>query len=296
MLDRLLSMEIFIAVVDLGSFTAAANEFKMSTPMVSKHIQELEARLGSSLLLRTTRRHHLTEMGQKYYDNCKEIISSIKSAESGAEQMGSSTRGKLRVTASLWFGTITLAPVIADYLIQHKDVTIELSLTDRFVDIMDEGYDVAIRIGELADSSMIARKLRNFELAICASPEYLKEFGTPKKPADLLNHQCLGFTNWKSGSGWKLISKEMTSKRGQSPRFESNNVQALRVAALKGLGIIMMPKDLLADDLKNKSLVEILKSDLPPIRPIHAVYPRENQSVPKLTSFVNFLIANLKVE
>ena len=198
------------------------------------------------------------------------------------------------MTASLWFGTITLAPVVADYLMIHKDATIELSLTDRFVDIVDEGYDLAIRIGELADSSLIARKLRNFDIAICASPVYLKLNGTPKNPADLLSHQCLGFTNWRSQGGWKLIGKEATAKRGQVPRFESNNAQALRIAALKDLGIIMMPKDLLAEDLKAGSLVELLEKDLPPTRPIHAVYPRETQAVPKLKSFVEYLIARLK--
>ncbi|MES2580395.1 MAG: LysR family transcriptional regulator [Pseudomonadota bacterium] len=296
MLDRLLSMEIFVGVVELGSFTAAANHFKMSTPMVTKHIQELEFRLGTSLLARTTRRQHLTEVGQKYYESCKEILGSIKLAESGAEEMGSSAKGKLRVTASLWFGAISLAPVVADYLNKYKDVTIELSLTDRFVDIVDEGYDVAIRIGELADSSLIARKLSNFDVTICASPEYLNQYGTPTKPSELLNHQCLGFTNWRSSSGWKHIAKELSSKKGQTPRFESNNVQALRVAALKGLGIIKMPKDLLAEDLKQGRLIEILKSAIPPTRPIHAVYPREGQSVRKLTTFVDFLLERFKVQ
>jgi DNA-binding transcriptional LysR family regulator len=295
MLDRLLSMEIFVGVVELGSFTGAASHFKISTPMVTKHIQELEFRLGASLLTRTTRRHHLTEIGQKYYDSCKEILGSIKLAESGAEEMGTSARGKLKITASLWFGAISLAPVVADYLNKYKDVTIELSLSDRFVDIVDEGYDVAIRIGELADSSLIARKLSNFDITICASPEYLEQYGTPKKPSDLLGHQCLGFTNWRSQSGWKHIGKEFRSKKGQIPRFESNNIQALRVAALKGLGIIMMPKDLLAEDLKHGSLVEILESDIPPTRPIHIVYPREGQSARKLTTFVDFLLEKFKV-
>lgn len=295
MLDRLLSMEIFVVVVELGSFTAAASHFKMSTPMVTKHIQELEARLGTSLLTRTTRRHHLTEIGQKYFNNCKEILGSIKLAESGAEEMGSLPRGKLKITASIWFGTISLAPVVADYLNKYQDMSIELSLTDRFVDIVDEGYDVAIRIGELADSSLIARKLSNFDITICASPKYLEQYGTPKNTSDLACHQCLGFSNWRSKNDWRHIGKEVSSKKGQTPRFESNNAQALRIAALKGLGIIMMPKDLLAEDMKRGDLIEILEKDLPPARPIHAVYPREGQSVRKLTTFVEFLLERFKV-
>ncbi|MGH8653561.1 MAG: LysR family transcriptional regulator [Gammaproteobacteria bacterium] len=161
-MDRLLSMEVFVATVDLGSFTAAANIFKITPAMVSKHITSLEKRLGATLLARTTRRQKLTEIGEKYYENCKQILGQIADEEAGAEAMGSNPKGHLRVNAPIWFGSFTLAPIICDYLQQFPEVNIELSLTDRYVDIVDEGFDVAIRIGELKDSSLVARKLSMF--------------------------------------------------------------------------------------------------------------------------------------
>ena len=293
-MDRLQSMEVFVAVVDLGSFTAAANAFRITPPMVSKHINGLEKRLGATLLTRTTRRLHLTEIGQTYYENCKKILGEIEVAESGATAMSATPKGLLRVSASIWFGSLTLAPIVCDYLKQHPEVNVDLSLTDRYVDIVDEGIDVAIRIGELEDSSLMARKLSLFALSICASPAYLKQIGTPKKPEDLLQHQCLGFTNWRTQSGWRLLQRQIGASTGIAPRFESNNGQALRTAALKGIGIIMMPTDLLRQDIEQGTLVEIMQDYVPPPRPIHAVYPRERQSVPKLTSFVEFLVERLR--
>lgn len=292
-MDRLLSMEVFVAVVDLGSFTAAADLFKITPAMVSKHVTTLEKRLGSTLVARTTRRQKLTEIGQKYYENCKQILGQIADAEAGAEAMGSQPKGRLRVSASIWLGSLTLAPLICDYLQHFPEVNIELSLTDRYVDIVDEGFDVAIRIGELKDSSLIARKLSIFEVAICASPDYLAKAGKPKTPEDLLQHQCLGFTNWLNSGGWKLMQKQLGSKVGQVPRFESNNGQALSTAAVKGIGIIMMPKELLKPDIEAGRLVELMKEYVPPARPINAVYPRERQRAQKLTSFVDFLVDTL---
>jgi DNA-binding transcriptional LysR family regulator len=292
-MDRMLSMEVFVAIVDLGSFTAAANLFKITPAMVSKHISSLEKRLGSTLLARTTRRQNLTEIGQKYYENCKRILAHIADAEAGAEAMGNTPKGNLRVNASMWFGSLTLAPIVCDYLRQYPDVNIELSLTDRYVDIVDEGFDVAIRIGELQDSSLVARKLSKFEVAICASPDYLAQAGVPRKPEDLAHHQCLGFTNWQNQGGWKLMQKPLGSKALQVPRFSSDNGQALRTAATKGIGIIMMPKELLREDIEAGRLVELMKPHVPPARPIHAVYPKERQQAPKLTAFVEFLVERL---
>jgi DNA-binding transcriptional LysR family regulator len=293
-MDRLLSMEVFVATVDLGSFTAAANAFRITPAMVSKHITALEKRLGAPLLTRTTRRQNLTEIGKNYYENCKQIFEQIASAEAGAEAMGRKPKGLLRVNASLWFGSLTLAPIICDYLKHYPEVNVQLSLTDRYVDLVDEGLDVAIRIGKLADSSLIARKLSMFQVAICASPEYLAEAGVPKTPDDLLRHQCLGFTNWQRQGGWKLMQTQMGSKIGQAPRFESDSGQALLAAAVKGIGIIMMPRELLRPDIEAGRLIELMGDYVPPARPIHVVYPRARQSIPKVTSFVDFLVEELR--
>ncbi len=287
-------MEVFVAVVERGSFTAAAEAFRITPAMVSKHIGSLEKRLGSPLLARTTRRQNLTEIGKKYYEQCKRILEQIAAAETGAEAMGSAPKGLLRVNASMWFGSLTLAPLVCDYLKQYPDVNIQLSLTDRYVDIIEEGYDVAVRIGELADSTLIARKLAMFEVAVCAAPEYLARHGVPQTPEDLPEHQCLGFSNWQTQGGWKLMERQLGTKIGQAPRFESDNGQALLTAALKGIGIIMMPKKLLRPDIEAGRLVELLQDYLPSARPIHAVYPRSRQTLPKLASFVDFLVERLR--
>lgn len=288
-MDRFNSMQVFIAVVEFGSFTAAANALRLSQAMVSKHINTLEDRLGSTLLNRTTRRLHLTEIGSNYYQRCKEIIRQVEEAEAGAEIMRGSPKGSLKVSASIWFGAFALAPIISDYLLQYPEVNINLDLSDRFVDIIDEGFDVAIRIGELQDSMYIARQLSLFELAICASPAYLARAGMPHHPADLQSHQCLGFTNWRNHSGWKILQQGAVGRKPLSSRFDSNNGQALRAAALKGIGIIMMPKVLMAEDLEKGTLVEVLKAYTPAPRPVNAVYPKEKQTTPKLTAFIEFL-------
>jgi len=293
-MDRLLSMEVFVTTVELGSFSAAAEVFKITPPMVSKHIAALEKRLGGTLLARTTRRQHLTELGLNFYQNCKQILRDISNAEVGAEALVTSPKGNLKVTASLWFGSLAVAPVVCDYLKQFPDVSIHLSLTDRYVDIMDESFDVAIRIGELKDSSLIARKIADFEVTICASPDYLASAGTPNTPTDLVNHECLGFSNWNNQGGWQLLQKTNKAELEKTLRFESNNGQALLTAAINGIGITMQPKELLRKHIDAGELVEILKEYVPPSRPIYAVYPSERQFTPKLTTFVAHLIESFK--
>lgn len=293
-MDRLVSMEVFISVVELGSFTATASAFRMSPSMVSKHINALEKRLGSTLLTRTTRRLHVTEIGRNYFENCKEILRQINSAEAGAEILRGVPKGLLKVSAPIWFGTSPLSSIISDYLLEYPEVSVELSLSDRFVDIIDEGFDVAIRIGELDDSSYVARKLSYFESVVCASPIYIQKYGEPKNPEDLKDHQCLSFTSWKSDGGWKMLSKNLNTKVNGKSRFDSNNGQALREAALKGLGLILMPKVLLEQNIKDGSLVEVLHKFHPRPRPVNAVYPKERQTTPRLTTFVDYLIKHLK--
>lgn len=286
-------MEVFTRVVELGSFTAAATECRLSPSMISKHINALEKRLGSTLLKRTTRTLRLTEIGNNYYENCKEILKQINEAEAGAEILRGKPRGQLRVSAPIWFGSITLTPLIADFLLEYPEVSIELTLADRFVDIIDEGFDVAIRIGELDDSTYVARKLTEFEVATCASPAYLERYGTPQHPDDLKKFQCLNFTNWKHDGGWKLLSKHLDSTLQANSRFDANHAQSLRTAAIKGLGLILSPRLLLDQDIKSGALEEVLQDFKPSPRPVNAIYPKERQTTPKLASFVDYLIAHL---
>lgn len=292
-MDRFTSMQVYTSVVELGSFTAAANLFRISPGMVTKHINAIEKRLDATLIKRTTRRLQVTEVGKTYYENCKEILKKIEDSEAGTAIFSGKPKGLLKVSASIWFGAITLTPIVCEYLKQFPDVSVELSLSDRFVDIIDENFDVAIRIGALSDSSLIARKLSTFEMSICASPSYLAQNGIPTKPDDLKSHECLGFTNWRSQSGWKVVEKGLNNQSFHNSRFDSNNGQALREAALRGIGIIMMPRVLLANDIETGMLVELLKDFTPPARPVNAVYPKERQATPKLTSFVEYLIHNI---
>lgn len=291
-MDKLRSMEIFVAVVDAGNFTAAAARFNLSPVMVGKHIAQLEATLGARLLARTTRRQSLTEIGAQYAEQCRVILAQIEAAERGAEAMRSVPRGRLRITASTSFGNEWLAPALTDYLRLHPEVSVDLSLNDRMVDLVDEGYDAAIRIGAPADSSMIARPLRPYTMAICASPGYLKARGTPRTPADLAGHECLDFVVGDVGVSWRLQS--VHGKRPlQASRFRANSGQALRQAALHDFGIVMQAEVLLAQDIAAGRLLPILRDHLPAPRPMHVVYPRDRRATPKLTTFIDFIVERL---
>ncbi|MCU6496867.1 LysR family transcriptional regulator [Duganella vulcania] len=291
-MDKLRSMEIFVAVVDAGNFTAAASAFQLSPVMVGKHIAHLEATLGARLLTRTTRRQSLTEIGAQYVEQCRAILAQIAAAESGAEAMRSVPRGRLRITAPVSFGSEWLAPAISDYLRLHPEVGVDLSLNDRMVDLVEEGYDAAVRIGALDDSGMIARPLFNYAMAICASPAYLKKHGTPRTPDDLARHECLDFMVGAVGVRWRLQSVHgLRGLRALPPsRFRTNSGQALRMAALKDFGIVMQAEVLLAQDIAAGRLKPVLCDYLPPARPMHLVYPRDRLATPKLTTFIDFMM------
>ncbi len=293
-MNKLLSMEVFVAVVETGSFTAAAEVFQISPPMAGKHVRELEAELGVRLLSRTTRRHSLTEIGRQYYERCKFILGEIKAAEAGTEVMRATPRGKLRINAPVSFGSMKLAPALAEYLDAHPEVAIELTLNDRVVDLVEEGYDAAIRIGDLADSSLVARRLAPYRMMICASPAYLERAGVPATPADLAAHQCLGFSHWSKRRGWSLLGSDTGESAKAKSRFQSNNGQALRTMALAGFGIVMQPEVLAAEDVAAGRLVEILRDFWPSSLPMHLLYPRDRQAVPKLTTFIEFMLAKFR--
>jgi DNA-binding transcriptional LysR family regulator len=289
-MDKLRCMEVFVATVDSGSFTAAAEAFNISSVMVGKYIRALEERLGARLLTRTTRRQSLTEIGRQYCEHCRQILADIRAAESGAEAMRATPRGTLKINAPVSFGTQRLAPAIADYLALYPEVSVDLNLNDRVIDLVDEGYDVAIRIGALDDSGLIARPLKPYRMLICASPEYLARAGTPTTPADLAVHQCLDFMHWNKRLRWKLNEADGSETEVPASRFRSNNGQALRMAALHGHGIVMQAEILLGEDVASGRLVSLLESYLPAPRAIHLVYARDRQPTPKMTTFIDFVL------
>lgn len=290
-MDKLRSMEILVAVVDQGSFTAAAETFRISPVMVGKHIRQLEERLGTRLLARTTRRQSLTEIGRQYVEQCRQILAQIAAAETGAEAMRATPRGKLKITAPVSFGSECIAPLMADYLAAYPDVSLELNLNDRMADLVEEGFDAAIRIGALEDSGMVARPLRPYAMVICASPAYLAKHGTPRTPDDLARHECVDFLQWSRHMRWRLSGREARHD-GVTPesRFRSNNGQALRMAALHGFGIVMQAEILLAGDIAAGRLVPLLADYVPAPRLMHLLYPRDRQPTPKLTTFIDFLL------
>jgi len=280
-------MEIFVAVVDAGSFTAAADAFGISPVMVGKHIRQLEERLGARLLTRTTRRQSLTEIGRQYAERCRLILADIKAAESSAEAMRNTPRGTLRISAPVSFGTQRLAPAMADYLAQHPEVSLDLNLNDRMIDLVEEGYDAAIRIGELQDSGLVARPLQPYRMMLCASPAYLERFGVPKQPEDLASHQCLDFAPLHRRVRWNLNGSE---SEFPASRFRSNNGQALRMAALRGFGIVLQSEVLLGEDVAAGRLVSLLEDYLPASRPVSLIYPRDQLATPKMTTFIEFIM------
>jgi DNA-binding transcriptional LysR family regulator len=286
-MDRLKSMEVFVAVVDAGSFTAAADHFGISAVMVGKHIRELEERLGARLLARTTRTQKLTEIGHHYADRCRQILADIRAAESGAEAMRSTPRGALRISAPVSFGTLRLAPAMTEYLALYPEVSLDLNLNDRMVDLLEEGYDAAIRIGELGDSSLVARPLMSYRMMICASPDYLERAGVPRKPDDLAAHQCLDFTPLNRRVRWNLNG---TESEFPASRFRSNNGQALRMAALRGYGIVLQSELLLGEDVAAGRLVALLEDYLPAPRPVSLIYPRDQLATPRMTTFIEFMV------
>ena len=289
-MDRLTSMAVFVRVVELGGFAAAAKEAEMSPAMAAKHVVALETRLGARLLHRSTRRRSLTEVGHLYFEHCKSLMAAVAAAESSVSALRAAPRGTLRVTAPVSFGTQRLAPALSEFLQKYPDVTVELMLSDRVVDLIEEGFEVAVRIGRLADSQLVARPLRPYRSVLCASPDYIRRRGRPRSPADLPAHDCLEFSFAGPRGRWRL------SRGGDEhivrfiPRLRANNGDALRQAALAGLGILLQPEVLIGNDVATGRLTRLLPAWSPPERPMHLIYIRDRQATPKLQAFVSFML------
>jgi DNA-binding transcriptional LysR family regulator len=292
-MDRLTSMAVFVKAADSGSFAAAASALGLSAQMVGKHVRSLEERVGARLLNRTTRRQSLTEFGGAFYERCKLVLAEAAAADDLAADLRAVPRGRLRVNAPVNFGTHRLVPMLVRYLRQHPEVTVDLTLSDRIVDLIDEGYEAVIRISPLADSTLIARSLAPYRLVACASPAYLAERGTPVVPEDLARHECPGFAYWARppADEWQFTGVDGAHSVRVGSRLAINNGQALRAAALEGFGIILLSQELLEDDLAAGRLVRILPGYEPPSRPMHILFAPDRKPTPKLRSFIDFVVA-----
>lgn len=288
-------MAVFVAVADTGSFAAAAQAQNLSAVMVGKHVHQLEAHLGARLLQRDTRKQRLTEVGESFLEDCRRILDQVRHAESVAERLrhDGQPSGRLRITAPVTLGGNAVATVVTEFLQRHPEVAVELVLSDRMSDLIAEAFDVAIRIGPLPDSDhLVARPLRPYRMIVCASPEYLSRHGTPSDPRELVGHSCLNHLLWHHDAGWRFehIAAEPLRLRG---RFASNNGEALRRAAVAGCGILLQPEVLLADDLAAGRLLPLFADQLPPPRPVHLLYPRDRQPLPKLSRFVELVLERM---
>lgn len=289
-MDLFDSMKVYVLAVEKGSLSAAAAACGISATMAGNHLRTLEKRLGMQLLRRTTRRQHLTAFGEDYYARCKDILRLVAETDVQAQNLQLAPAGKLRITAPLTFGAEALMPAMAAYLERYPEVSIDVVLSDRVVDLVEEGFEAAIRIGQLPDSSLIARPLAPYRLMICASPDYLARRGTPRQPADLSQHECLSFSP-AALAHWRLTGhQDDVCSVPVSGRLQVNHGQALRVAALHGMGIVLQPAFLLETDVRAGRLVQLFPTHALPSRPLSVVYLPDRYRSPKLRSFVDFLV------
>ncbi len=289
-MDRLTSMEVFTRVAEAGSFSAAARQLGLSKSAVSKHVMALEERLGARLINRTTRRLSLTEVGAAYHAWCARIAADVAEAEISVSRLHSEPRGLLKVNAPMSFGYLHLAPAIPDFLARHPDMRVEMTMNDRFVDLVDEGYDVAVRIGRLADSSLIARRLAPSRTVLCGAPSYFREHGVPEAPDDLARHNCLIYSYQASHELWRFTGAKGEHTVRVRGNLTANNGDALRAAALRGLGVAMLPAFLVGGDVQAGVLQAVLGEFELPESAIYAVYPHNRHMSAKLRAFVDFLV------
>jgi DNA-binding transcriptional LysR family regulator len=285
-------MEAFVRVADSRSFSEAARRLRLSKSVVSRQVAALETQLGARLFHRTTRSLSLTEVGQAYYERCSRILAEIEEANLSVSNLQAAPRGKLRINAPMSFGVLHLAPLLPSFLKRYPQIDIDMAMNDRFISLIDEGFDVAVRIGKLEDSSLIARFLAPARKVVCASPAYLERCGVPKTPDELAGHCCLTYSNQSMVDEWSFQSDE-----GQRwpiavhGRFRVNNGDTLREAALGGIGIATLPSFIVGRDLQAGTLVSLLGAFIPQDLSIHAVYPHNRHLSPKVRAFVDFLVA-----
>jgi DNA-binding transcriptional LysR family regulator len=287
-------MEVFVAAVEQGSLAAAARRFGLSAAMAGKHVSALEAELNARLLQRTTRRLSLTDVGQAYYERCKRILEAFDEAKREASDSVSTARGVLRIAAPVTFGALHLGKVVARYMEDHPHVNVEVLLADRYVDLIDAGVDVAVRIGRLEDPGQVTRRLAPCRMVVCASPGYLKRHGTPRKPADLMRAQRIAFSEAVSAGDWTLRDGKNRAYVIDGPcRMTANNTQMLLAAAMAGAGIVYGPSFVFGPHIKSGELVALLRSYRTAELTIQAVYPSARRIPLKVRRFVDYLAETL---
>jgi DNA-binding transcriptional LysR family regulator len=292
-MDKLAAMHAFRRVIELGSFRAAARDLGRSNAAVSKQVSDLEAELGATLVARTTRRLALTEVGKAYYERCARLLDDLTETETAVASLQAAPRGLLRVNAPMSFGLLHLAQAMPAYIQRCPDVRVDLVMNDRAVDLLEEGFDIAVRVRtSLPDSSLIARQLAPVRRVLCAAPDYLGQYGNPQQPEDLVRHRCLIYSLSTSPTEWTFAlerTSEPLTVRVQ-PYFTANSSIALREVLLAGSGIALVPTFVVGPDLREGRLKTVLPGfDIAP-QTMYALYPPARHLSPKVRSFVNFLV------
>lgn len=291
-MENLTDLAVFVRVVELGSFTAAAGALEISKAAVSKYVDRLERRLGARLLQRTTRRLTLTEAGEALYLRGAAALAELADAEREVARLTGAPRGHLRVTAPVYFGEVHVAPLLHRFRAHYPDITLDLDFDNRFVDLVKERFDLALRITDLADSSLVARKLAPCPQVVCAAPAYLARRGVPKAPADLRDHECLSYSLDRTPKEWRFRAARgrWIAVQVKGP-IRCNNDIALKQAMLNGLGLRQIPRFIVESEIARGELVEVLADyESPPLN-IYAVYATRRHLSPKVRVFVDFLAA-----
>ncbi len=288
-MDRLLEMQTFCAVVEASSFVAASEAMGMSKAAVSRYINELESRLGVRLLHRTTRRLSLTAEGEVFYVRCRELLAGVEEAEAELTSRTGVAKGVLRINAPVSFGILHLAPLWGEFHARYPDVELNIDLSDRLVDIVEEGFDLAIRIATLRNSTLVSRRLTSTRLVVCASPEYLKAHGTPARPEDLALHKVIAYSNLATGNDWHFEGPQGPVSTRVRPWMYANNGETCCAAAVAHQGVIHQPSFLVREDLAAGRLVELMPDYCSAELGVYAVYPTRKFVTPKVRALVDFL-------
>jgi DNA-binding transcriptional LysR family regulator len=288
--DRLDAMQMFVRIVETGSLSAVAREMGTTQPTVSKQLTALEQHVKTRLLHRTTRKLSLTEAGTLYYDTCKRVVDELREAEATLSQWQNSLSGRIQVNTSIAFGETFMTALMLEFQRRNPALTVHLSLDDRFIDLVADGVDVAVRLGRLADPNLIARRLGTSRRIVVATPAYLEKHGFPERPEDLVHHNCLLYSYLSTGNEWVFAGEEGEIRVRVSGNFESNNGHALRAAVNANLGIAMAPDWLAYEGLRSGQVVAILQRFEPPPFEISAVYPSNRMLTAKVRALIEFLL------
>jgi DNA-binding transcriptional LysR family regulator len=294
-MDRFEEMRVFAAVVDAGSFVGASLALDMSKAAVSRHVAELESRLGVRLLHRTTRKLSLTPEGEVFHVRCRELLGSVDEAEAEITSRSGEGSGVLRVNVPVSFGLLHLAPLWVEFMARHPKVTLDVTLADRVVDLVEEGFDMAVRIARLPSSSLVSRPLTSTRLVLCASPAYLRKRGQPTHPSELVGHDVLAYSLFSMGDQWEFTGSEGVISVKVAPRMRTNSGDTCRVAALRNQGVVLQPTFLVGPDLLAGTLVEVMPAWRSVELGVSAVYPSRKFVSPKVRLMIEFLVNALRM-